>query len=521
MIAVKKGDRVSEYVLEEPLGRGGFGEVWRARHHMWADREVAVKIPTSPEAVKSLANEGLIQSALAHPGIATPLAMDTEGDPPYFITEYVEGENLRTIMAKEGPMEPARVHDILSRILDVLEYAHSENVIHQDIKPENIMITPSGDVKLTDFGLGQTMTGESILLSASLRSESPAVAGTFPYIAPEIRDGADAIDARADLYSLGIVVFELLTGKRPVGGEVPSDLVQGLPGWCDEIFRGLHTRRSSRFENVQAVRASLFRAKETVITAPGEKPAGPPKSPTSAKSGPKVIPLVPPKEQLLSEAEACAALGLSDREFRHWTTRGYFKPYSIDGKTYVTPEEVETFRKQHPTVSFTGHSASAGAGVQERPSGPRPVLVPKQPPVSGAGFLPRAVAMLIDLCILSLLLSPMSPLAAGRMSASFLGISFGFPLFISMLYFALATGHYGKTIGKAALGLKVVRTDGKPLGVFDGGVRFINYLASLLPFGLGFFVIPFSSRRLAFHDVLCGTQVVYDNGEETPQDPAV
>ena len=117
MIAVKKGDRISEYVLEEPLGRGGFGEVWRARHHLWDDRLVAVKIPTSPEAVRSLANEGLLQSSLSHPGIAEPLGMDTAADPPYFITEFVQGENLRQILEREGPLEAQQVERVFAAIL--------------------------------------------------------------------------------------------------------------------------------------------------------------------------------------------------------------------------------------------------------------------------------------------------------------------------------------------------------------------------------------------------------------------
>ncbi|MGA1201800.1 MAG: protein kinase domain-containing protein [Planctomycetota bacterium] len=272
MITVRAGDRISEYILEEPLGRGGFGEVWRARHHQWRDRVVAVKVPTHPDAIRDLSNEGIIHASLDHPGVARCLGMDTSADPPYFVVEFVPGISLREHLRQRGRLPVMEVRAILEQILDVLEYAHTRGVVHQDIKPENIILTPEGSVKLTDFGLGHTVAGHSILLSASLRTDAGPTGGTIGYIAPEIRDGQGGADARSDLYSVAILLFELLTGRRPAGAESPSELVPGLPPWCDLVFRGLYTRREARFASAEEVRAAMGAGPPPVPTPAGSEP---------------------------------------------------------------------------------------------------------------------------------------------------------------------------------------------------------------------------------------------------------
>ena len=493
MIALKKGDRVSEYILEEPLGRGGFGEVWKARHHLWDDREVAVKVPTSPEAVHELSNEGTLQASLDHPGIARTLGMDPSATPPYFITEFVPGRNLRRILEDDGPLSVDLVRDVLDQILEILEYAHGKGVVHQDIKPENILRSDDGAVKLTDFGLGQTVNGESILLSASLRTEGGQIGGTFPYIAPEIRDGLGRPDGRADLYSLGIVLFELLTGQRPAGGEVPSDLRGDLPAWCDEVFRGLYTRRENRFEDVRAVRERLVAGG----LAAGGTVADASRAGESAGGGPRVTPLTPPRRRI-PLAEASAILGMSEREIQHWIKRGKLSPYSIDGVVHLDAAEVQRFQKERPPVTVDGRPPVDDPEGESSSSHGVPVTDGK---FRSAGVLVRTGAMIVDFFALSglLAISPL-PLVPPLMPSWML---------VALLYFSLGHGLWGQTFGKMIFGIRVIRQSGQRLNVFDGFVRTINYLLSMFPMGLGFVAILFSRRRLALHDLLCGTRVVH------------
>ncbi|MFQ5653141.1 MAG: protein kinase [Planctomycetota bacterium] len=528
MISVKKGDRISEYILEEPLGRGGFGEVWRAHHHLWSDRKVAVKIPTSAEAIRELSNEGILQASLEHPGIARPLGMDTFATPPYFITEFVPGTNLRQLLLDHGPFDPEEALRILERVLEILDYAHSHGVVHQDIKPENILVTPEGEVKLTDFGLGQTVDGESVLLSASLRTETPMVGGTLAYIAPEIRDGEKGLDGRADLYSLGIVLFELLTGRRPAGVELPSDLREGLPRWCDEIFRGLYARRESRLEKVEAVRARL-----------GELGAGRSDGGLQ-KEGVRVIPLSPPDRRLISTREACRILDLSERELRHWVGRGELTPVAVNGNLFLDAEQVFKFRSKHPGASsadappagaggMAGHGEDAGAraAVAERAPvraerrarsvGSRPAVRAVGAGAGGselrpAGFFVRTLAMLLDMWVLLMAGLVLTPIRAvlGMPFPPILMNWMPTGLIFAFLYFSLMTGLHGRTVGKMALGLRVVRSDGSPLNAFDGFVRAINYVLSALPLFFGFLGIIISPHKLALHDLICGTRVIHD-----------
>lgn len=176
--------------------------------------------------------------------------------PPSSRWSTSKGATCETSSTKSDSFPPPRAKEILKEILHALEYAHDRGVIHQDIKPENVLVLPDGTIKITDFGLGMTVTGDSLAVSLSLKSEE-GVRGTLAYIAPEIRDGEPNIDARADLYSLGILACELVTGKRPAGAELPSELRPHLPDWCDALVRDLYVRREKRLPDARAALALL------------------------------------------------------------------------------------------------------------------------------------------------------------------------------------------------------------------------------------------------------------------------
>ncbi len=263
---LKPGDRVSEYVLEALVGRGGFGDVWRARHRVWHDRVVAIKIPRDPDLVRLLRSEGAIQHALDGPGIVRAIGLDADHDPPYLVMEFVEGESLRARLERERRLEPPAARRIGRAILEVLASAHERGFVHRDLKPENVLLERgTGAVKLTDFGLGKAVEGAAarLVLSGELGTEATeggvaeAISGTLAYMAPEQKEPGRAIDARADVYAFGILLFEMLTGARPEGGEVPSDLVAGLGPRVDDLFKRCYCRYEKRFEDAGAALAAL------------------------------------------------------------------------------------------------------------------------------------------------------------------------------------------------------------------------------------------------------------------------
>lgn len=261
-ITPRAGDRINNYLLEEQVGRGSFGEVWRARHHVFGEH-VAIKIPTNRDYVRNLQRGGVVIHGLRHPNIVRALDMDPYADPPYLIMEYVSGPSLRDAIAAAGAAFPIPAATaILRGILHALSAAHEKQLIHRDIKPENILLNhqleelPSISeqaVKVTDFDLGKTAvsTREAILQSGSIDAAAgERIAGTLAYMSPEQREG-QPLDVRSDLYACGIVLFEMLTGERPQGSDSPSMLRRDVPPVLDQVFQRAYTRLDRRFSSAR------------------------------------------------------------------------------------------------------------------------------------------------------------------------------------------------------------------------------------------------------------------------------
>jgi len=256
------GDRINNYLLEELVGSGSFGQVWRARHHMF-DQLVAVKVPTDLQYVRNLQREGVAVHGLKHANIVRALDLDPYDDPPYLIMEYVDGLSLRQVLeAHPEGLPAAAAAEIMRGILSALSAAHQAGLIHRDVKPANILLQLGADgaeriaevtrqaVKVTDFGLGHVggITTASIMQSGSLLTEAgKSLSGTLAYMSPEQKEGQ--VDARSDLYSCGIVLFEMLTGERPSGVEVPSALRSDVPDYLDQVFKGSYTRLDRRYRS--------------------------------------------------------------------------------------------------------------------------------------------------------------------------------------------------------------------------------------------------------------------------------
>ena len=263
--------RISEYVLEERIGCGSFGEVWRARHHVWADQLVAIKIPTDGQYIRNLQREGAAIHGLDLCNIVHARGFDPYADPPYLVMEYVPGSSLRPLI-KEKKLNTEDSVAIMKQVLSGLGYAHKSGIIHRDIKPENILIhersktvgyASSGVVKVTDFGLGKAATismGQSIAFSASMNADdAKRISGTLDYMAPEQRAGGE-IDHRADLYACGVILYEMLTGERPAGTEVPSDINPKSPKYLDDVFRRSYARLEKRFASADQFLSALSAA---------------------------------------------------------------------------------------------------------------------------------------------------------------------------------------------------------------------------------------------------------------------
>jgi serine/threonine protein kinase len=282
------GQRVGEYVLETKLGGGTFGEVWRAHHHVWSDQLVAIKIPIDPQYIRDLQREGVAIHGLVHPNIVRALGFDPYADPPYLTMEYVAGSNLRTLIASKS-LTPTDAVEILRQVLAGLRHAHANGLIHRDVKPENILVHERARtegygaesvVKITDFGLGRianNVTTQSIAFSGSFNDpRAREIAGTLDYMAPEQRTG-EGVDARCDLYACGVVLYEMLTGERPAGTELPSELNPNVPKFMDDIFKRAYARLEKRFPSAEAFLAGL--------------PPALPKGQVHAHAGPPPLPV--------------------------------------------------------------------------------------------------------------------------------------------------------------------------------------------------------------------------------------
>jgi len=215
MNELQTGTQLDHYQIESVAARSGMASIFRGRD-LRTGREVAIKVPhpemeCDPALFDRFRREEQIGMAMDHPGVMRVFG-DEDRSQVYMVMEWVDGRLLRKIMNESGKLPPERAVRITKKILEALEYIHSHGVVHRDLKPENIMVDENDNIKLIDFGIASS-AGSRRLTFAKLSSTM----GTPDYISPEQVKGKRG-DARSDLYSLGIMLYEMLTGKVPFYG---------------------------------------------------------------------------------------------------------------------------------------------------------------------------------------------------------------------------------------------------------------------------------------------------------------
>ena len=277
------GDRPligGRYEVGELLGRGGMAEV-RKGNDLRLGRIVAIKrlrtdLASDPTFQARFRREAQSAASLNHPAIVsvydTGEELSTDGThvpQPYIVMEYIAGRTLREIVREGRKILPERALEITSGVLAALDYSHRAGIVHRDIKPANVMLTPSGDVKVMDFGIARAVADAS-----STMTQTAAVVGTAQYLSPEQARG-ETVDSRSDVYSTGCLLYELLTGRPPFVGESPvsvayqhvreqaappSALDHELPPEVDQIvMQALAKSTDERYQSAAAMRADIER----------------------------------------------------------------------------------------------------------------------------------------------------------------------------------------------------------------------------------------------------------------------
>ncbi len=266
------------YEIGGVLGRGGMAEVHRGRD-LRLGREVAVKVlrqdlARDPSSQVRFRREAQAAASLNHPAIVavydTGEDRTTTGATPYIVMEYVEGETLRDVLRREGRLSPERAMSLTADICAALDFSHRNGIVHRDVKPGNVMITPQGTVKVMDFGIARAVSD-----SAATMTSTAAVIGTAQYLSPEQARG-EGVDARSDVYSAGCLLYELATGTPPFTGDspvavayqhvredprTPSSINPDIPPELDSILlKAMSKNPANRYQSAADMRADLLRA---------------------------------------------------------------------------------------------------------------------------------------------------------------------------------------------------------------------------------------------------------------------
>jgi hypothetical protein len=316
----------------ELIGAGGMGAVYKARQ-LKLDRVVALKIlpeewGRDPAFAERFGREARALARLNHPHIVNVYDFGEAGGHFFLLMEYVDGVNLRQLLLT-GPLQPALALQVVPQICDALQYAHEEGVVHRDIKPENILLDKRGRVKIADFGLAKLVGPAHVSFTLTGTHQ---VMGTLDYMAPEQRLRPQEVDHRADIYSLGVLLYEMLTGELPLGRFEPPSRRAGVDGRLDEVvFRALERDPERRYQHASDVRADV----ESVA---GHAPAAPRPAPPPPWRGP--APVIPEEVRLRVMGPAVGLIVTAAIALVNWVVFGLsIAAEYFSGRYYHPPGE--------------------------------------------------------------------------------------------------------------------------------------------------------------------------------------
>ena len=262
------------YLIESLIGSGGMANVYKAYDNMLG-RTVALKVLKAEhrgdmEFVRRFEREARAVLTLSHENIVRSYAVGEDGDISYIVLEYVEGSTLKELIKSDGPISPKVAVSITAQVLDALAHAHESGIIHRDVKPQNVIITPRGKAKLTDFGIAR-----DVAATTRTYAGSNVVMGSVHYISPEQARGDD-VTAASDIYSCAIMLFEMLTGKVPFGGDnsvaialkhlqeditPPVEINPKIPrALSDVIVKAASKEISLRYQSAKQMKSDLLRS---------------------------------------------------------------------------------------------------------------------------------------------------------------------------------------------------------------------------------------------------------------------
>ena len=252
---LQAGQPLLDYEIVERLGEGAFATVYRARHRT-LERTAVIKVARGREHVDQLRCEARVLASLDHPAIPQLLETALERDPPCIVLEDRSGRTLEEVL-RDGPLPAARAIELLVSVAGALSHAHSRGVVHGDVKPANILVL-DGRATLIDFGLARTdaTAPAELASSSSTPSFAKLAAGTPRYAAPEVLAGAPQ-DARSDIFSWSVVLFEALTGRLPAGGDLPSDFIAQPASQVDTVFAKCFRSAERRAAELAPLAATL------------------------------------------------------------------------------------------------------------------------------------------------------------------------------------------------------------------------------------------------------------------------